>query len=34
MGLYDVLQVELRVKKQEARIKYQEPRIKINPGTY
>jgi hypothetical protein len=28
MGLYDVLQVELRVKKQEARSKKQEPRTK------
>jgi len=32
MGLYDVLQVELRVKKQESRAKNQESRL--NPGTY
>ena len=28
MGLYDVLQVELRVKNQESRIKYQVSRAK------
>ena len=39
MGLYAVLQVELRIKSQEPRTKSQEPRTKsqeprLNPGSY